>query len=366
MPGEIESVGTAVEGALIGAAVEGAQMPGREGGGDACLNCGAPIDTPYCAQCGQPRHIHRTLSAIWHDFLHSVLHFDGKLWATLPLLAWKPGDLTRRYIDGERAKFVSPMALFLFAIFLMFAVFSIIGGPSVGSRPAGEAGQDFKTEVAKGKAEIEADMGRLKAELRRPGLSPERKAAIEAELKNLKLGSNVMASMEGSAAPYPEAPLDGAIAEGDIDTGNKRLDSWLLKLGRKANANPGLLLYKLQSNGYKFAWLLVPMSLPFVWLSTLGVRGRRFFDHAVFTTYSIAFMCFLFIALALASAAGVPQGLTSTGFVFAPPIHMYRHLRGTYGLSRAGALLRLIPLFSSVLLVLAAFMLILLALGLLG
>ena len=53
-----------------------------------------------------------------------MLHFDGKFWRTLPMLAWRPGELTRRYIDGERARFVSPMALFLFSVFLMFAVFS--------------------------------------------------------------------------------------------------------------------------------------------------------------------------------------------------------------------------------------------------
>ena len=39
---------------------------------------------------------------------------------TLPMLAWKPGELTRRYIDGQRARFVSPIALFLFCVFLMF------------------------------------------------------------------------------------------------------------------------------------------------------------------------------------------------------------------------------------------------------
>ena len=37
------------------------------------------------------------------------------------MLAWRPGELTRRYIDGQRARFISPIALFLFCVFLMFA-----------------------------------------------------------------------------------------------------------------------------------------------------------------------------------------------------------------------------------------------------
>jgi len=49
-----------------------------------------------------------------------VLNFEGKFWRTLPMLAWCPGILTRRYIDGQRARFISPIALFLFSVFLLF------------------------------------------------------------------------------------------------------------------------------------------------------------------------------------------------------------------------------------------------------
>lgn len=66
--------------------------------------------------------MHRTLGAFFHDLLHGVFHFEGKIWRTLPLLAWNPGRLTREYIDGRRASYVSPIALFLFSVFLMFAM----------------------------------------------------------------------------------------------------------------------------------------------------------------------------------------------------------------------------------------------------
>src|SRR5688572_30455677 len=129
----IEGVGEAVTGGMAARAVEPAHGEAGEGAG-ACLNCGAELTGPYCHQCGQKAHIHRTIAAWWHDFLHSVLHLDGKFWRTLPMLAWRPGELTRRYVHGERAKFVSPLALFLFSAFLMLAVFSAtdakIGDPT--------------------------------------------------------------------------------------------------------------------------------------------------------------------------------------------------------------------------------------------
>src|SRR3954469_12312683 len=144
----IEGVGEMITGGLLARSVEPAAGE-ASGHGEACLNCGAALVGGLCHQCGQPAHVHRTIGAFWHDVAHSVLHFDGKIWRTLPLLAWKPGELTRRYIAGERARFVSPMALFLFSVFLMFAVFSLVGGPftTTGSpRASREAAADIARE----------------------------------------------------------------------------------------------------------------------------------------------------------------------------------------------------------------------------
>ena len=126
---DLEGIGEAATGAMLARTAEprageaGAKADGHTRERD-CLNCGARLAGDYCHACGQKAHVHRTLAAFWHDLLHSVIHFDGKLWRTLPLLAWQPGELTRRYIHGERARFVSPIALFLFTVFLMFAIFS--------------------------------------------------------------------------------------------------------------------------------------------------------------------------------------------------------------------------------------------------
>src|SRR5688572_7351846 len=104
-------------------------QPGDDGhtAETACLNCGTLLAGAYCHACGQREHVPRTLSAFFHDLLHGVFHFEGKIWRTLPMLAWRPGELTRSYIEGQRARFVSPLAIFLFSVFLMFAAFSLIG-----------------------------------------------------------------------------------------------------------------------------------------------------------------------------------------------------------------------------------------------
>ena len=54
-----------------------------------------------------------------------------------------------------------------------------------------------------------------------------------------------------------------------------------------AKENPELLIYKLKNSAYKFSWVLVPLSLPFVWL--LFPFSRRFglYDHAIFNSFSV-------------------------------------------------------------------------------
>ena len=101
----IEGVGEAVTGGMIARAIEPGAGEAVDGRDTVCRNCGAALDGPYCRQCGQKAHVHRSVGVIVHDLVHGVLHLDGKLWRTLPLLTWRPGELTRRYVHGERAKF---------------------------------------------------------------------------------------------------------------------------------------------------------------------------------------------------------------------------------------------------------------------
>ena len=124
-----DGLGTALEGSLFARALEpdtGAREP-QPLQPDECANCGTPLIGAYCHACGQRGHLHRTNGAFMHELLHGALHLEGKMWRTLPLLALRPGTLTRRYIEGARARLVSPMALFLFSVFVMFAAFQMLG-----------------------------------------------------------------------------------------------------------------------------------------------------------------------------------------------------------------------------------------------
>lgn len=348
--GEISAAGDIVTGALVGRAVE--PTAGEGGGhGDLCLNCGTALIGPHCHQCGQAAHIHRSLGAIGHDLLHGVLHFEGKLWRTLPLLAWRPGQLMRRYIDGERARFVSPIALFLFSIFALFAIFSLIG-----VTPNGGIGPTPKT-VAEAEG-LKADLRGTREQFvaQRAGMRPGSGPAIAMDERITALDKTI-------AEVAPGKVITGPISTDiKIETGWERLDHGM----KKVQENPSLALYKLQSNSYKFSWLLILLSIPFVWLMFAWKRQFHLYDHAIFVTLSIAFMSLLFITLTVLAAIGLPGAFFAPAITIIVPLHMYRELKDGYALSRAGALWRTAALVATSVIVLLVFVMLIVALGVLG
>lgn len=329
MGGGIEAAGEFATGALIARAVEperGAHAATTHAG-TTCLNCGTALVGDYCHACGQSAHVHRTLMSIGHDLLHGVFHFEGKIWRTIPMLVRHPGQLTRRYIAGERARFVSPLALFLFTVFLMFAIFSAIG-PGDLSQTFAAKWQRSRTKLEATRRNEEAALTRL--QMQRARLAPGQDArALDREIADQRDDLKELAHVRERI---------GVGEHTAITVDNRR--QWLDEALQRARANPGLVVYKVQSAAYKFSWALIFLSTPFVALLFLWRRRFGLYDHATFVTYSISFMSLLVIAIELLIAAGAPGWISGVLLIFAPPIHMFAQLKGAYSLGVLSALWR--------------------------
>ncbi|RYD56413.1 MAG: DUF3667 domain-containing protein [Sphingobacteriales bacterium] len=88
-----------------------------------CPNCGHHATYNYCAQCGQPTHLHKDtfLGLILHFVAH-YFHYDSKFWKTLKTLWLKPGALTIAYREKKRMRYIDPISLYIFvsAVFFLF------------------------------------------------------------------------------------------------------------------------------------------------------------------------------------------------------------------------------------------------------
>ncbi len=361
MSGDIEGIGAAVTAGLAARAVEPRHGGAAHGHiGERCLNCGTTLAGSHCHRCGQRADVHRTFGAIGHDLVHAIFHFEGKLWNTLPLLAWRPGDLTRRYIHGERARFISPLSLFLFAVFLTYAVLSFVGSGS-----SGKGLQDMvtsQTEASAARSRIEHEVEAIDTQLAKGNIAEEQRKLLVEQRNTLMQSAEYLGLLDHAGAPGEgKETSEGRFARAQVNTGITFIDHGIAK----AQANPGLMLYKVQANAYKFAWALIPLSLPFMWL--LYPFSRRFhtYDHFVFVTYSISFMLLLFVAVRLFAMTSAAGWVTSLAVLYIP-FHMYRQLRGAYRSSRIGALARTSLLLVFAVMAVTLFMTMLLALGAMG
>lgn len=346
-PGDMDAAGQVIAGA--GACGANGTTLASDAHGTACLNCGTARIGAYCHRCGQADHVHRSIGAIVHDLLHGVLHFEGKILHTLPLLVFRPGELTRRYIAGERARFVSPLALFLFTVFVMFAVFSAVG-------PTGMA-PDVTSGLANTRAGLESGRSRALAEIASlerqravPGLPAAERAAIDRQVATQR------DALRSIAVIQQRIDADGG---GELATGSR----WLDKAVDKIRTNPSLVAYKVQSSAYKYSWALILMSVPLVALLFAWRRGYTMYDHAVFVTYSIGFMSLLTIAMEIWLAIGGAGTLFWLIVGIVPPVHMFVQLRGAYRLASLSALWRTVILVFVAFMVMMLFAIALTAMG---
>lgn len=393
---DIDAAGGAVTGGLIAGAIE--KRTGKAGHArTTCSDCGAPVAANFCAECGQPTHVHRSLLHLGEELLHGVVHFDGRIWRTLPLLVLNPGKLTREWIAGRRTRYVSPLALFLFSVFVMFFALSflpnsgLIKTESVADRitsqqedveAARKALADFERGVRDGaggagpKVKVGAEEGsRFGVTVAENDDAPqslaEAKADLEraeeklAELKTIQAAGADSIRADGYKAGSWQAELRDSVKAGRVKVavGDAKMKERVLhKL-----ENPDLLVYKLQQAFYKYAFLLVPLSIPAVALLFLWKRGFTWYDHGVFVLYSLSFFAASVILITLADRLWEPlaSGL-AIAFTIGLPVHMFAQLKGAYGLSAFSAVWRTWTLLWLCLFVAIAFSLIVILLGLTG
>jgi hypothetical protein len=331
---DLQEAGTLVSATLAAAEIDRASLPQR---GDAhpvknCDNCGTALHGAYCQACGQAAHLHHSLLHLTEEVLHGVLHFDAKGWRTLPLLIARPGLLTRRYIDGQRTRYVSPLALFLFTVFLMFFVFSLTGGGAPSTRVTATQSAEAKAELAQEVAEGDSDIARATAALARARRTGADAAEARADLAAAQASQRIVemtertvdATLAGAAHAAPDT-WKAQLAGLNVHTGSAALDAKL----HRALGNPDLFLYEFKNTAYKFSFMLIPISLPFLWLMFIGKPGVAVYDHAVFSLYSLSFMSLLFVTAALLGAIGMDSTVASM-VIAVPPLHMFVQLRETY------------------------------------
>jgi predicted RNA-binding Zn-ribbon protein involved in translation (DUF1610 family) len=100
-------------------------VPPPEPGADEprCPNCGTVTTRNFCPECGQECiSVRLSLRDLAHEFLDDHVGWSTKVPRTMGRLLFRPGALTRDFIDGRRARYLSPLRLYLSLSVIFFLV----------------------------------------------------------------------------------------------------------------------------------------------------------------------------------------------------------------------------------------------------
>ena len=97
-----------------------------------CLNCGTELKGPFCYYCGQPdRNFMRFFPALLRDLMEDLLDLDSRFMRTIKPLMFKPGRLTRDYMDGRRFRYAPPMRLYIFSSIVFFLLAAFLSSDAI-------------------------------------------------------------------------------------------------------------------------------------------------------------------------------------------------------------------------------------------
>jgi hypothetical protein len=97
-----------------------------------CMNCGTELQGPFCHYCGQPdKNLMRFFPVLMRELLSDFLDFDSRFTRTLKPLLFKPGKLTRDYLDGRRFRYVPPLRLYIFSSLIFFFLAAVLAGDAI-------------------------------------------------------------------------------------------------------------------------------------------------------------------------------------------------------------------------------------------
>jgi len=270
--------------------------------GEPCPNCATPLQGPWCHHCGQlAEDYHRSIWRLVGEVFEGLLHFDGRVWTTLPDLFRHPGRLTTRYLEGHRAPQIPPFRLFLVVLVVIFLAGSIGGRQMV-------AGQTVTTDDH-GKVISTTKIHTLK------DLTPAQRAKTKAALQQF--------TFKGHG--------------GLVDMGN-----WAKERFGRVIDDPARFQLVLQEWRERFAFLTLPLAAGLLTLAFIGRKQFYIFDHTIFSLHSLSAVGLMYAANEL--LGGITFGLTGLAVAIGAPMHLFVHMRGVYKTSVIGTLARMLLL----------------------
>lgn len=349
-----DEFGSAADAAIEHAAADAAAGLARRGGGAAdsdCLNCGAALSGEFCHHCGQSgQSLRRPFWTLLAESLETFFSIDGRIARTVPDLVLRPGRITRAYLDGQRARFIPPFRLYVFASLLFFVLLPLMTGRGfdIGMQGAGSL-DEARAKVEKSYVDGELTEAEYREALEGLGRVEE---LWKGGIPGLVVPDPPAkpAGEDGGEAdettPAPEQEWAGFMPKEALDAVREAGEAGDEDAARFAEVvdNPERLFRQTQEWIPRLMFVLLPVYAALLALTYAWRRQFLFFDHLI---VSLHFHSALFIAMSagfLVSMVPVLGGWVVLALLVYSNWYLYRMIRTVYGSGRVSAVLRLMLL----------------------
>jgi len=285
-----------------------------------CRNCGDPTVGNYCPVCGQRKlEVRVSLRQMLLEVLDDQLALNSALPRTLVALLFRPGFLTREYVNGRIVRYIPPLRLYLVTSVIFFLLLSFKSN-----------GIDLKQDVAAAKERAAAADTTAAAAADTAALTA---LADSVMPKHVTLrtgkpwtGVQVTTNMDSAAVES-----GGWLKIDKVDLGIPQLNQVVeARLQALGELPPSEALRRVGSSFVDHVPQAMFVLLPLFagMLKLLYMRRKRFYvEHFVFALHAHAFTFLIFTLLLLMPAALSPL---STALSLWLPLYYFLAMKRFY------------------------------------
>jgi hypothetical protein len=308
-----------------------------------CLNCGATVAGRYCHICGQENIVPReSFGNLVLHFFYDITHFDGKFFPSLKYLLFRPGFLSKEFVNGRRASYLNPVRMYVFTSAIFFLIFFMIADPKdfvnrghdvpLNNKERLKLLDDFEKEYRKSGADTAIILDQIEAlkDTTKP-VTLDILADIETS-DTTQNGPKTFAEYDSIQKTLPSSERDGWL---------KRWAVQKFQFNEELRNDPSTALEKWTELFLHRLPYLLFLSLPIfaLILKLLYVRRSKQFYYADHAIFSIHHYIFSFILLLFCFLLGTTYDITAWPVIrwalliillVVWPIHLYIAMRNFY------------------------------------
>jgi hypothetical protein len=313
--------------------------PERLAGSFECLNCGTVLQGPFCHYCGQPdRNFMRFFPVLLRELLEDFLDFDSRFMRTMKPLLFRPGKLTRDYLDGRRFRYTPPLRLYIFSSIACFFLAAIVTSDSFEIHTDGD-------DVVAGLTISGVDDPELQQALER--MDPDKRQKVEEALQDAAEAQEEEGE-EDNTIMIGDEPWDRETNPFILEWAPDWVNDWINdeierspQKGKEIKENPDLIKDKVFDVLPATMFVLLPIVALLFKFWYLFAK-KYYIEHLIFALHNHSFAFVMIVLLILFSTLGTwiePDGegrfSTLTGWVYAAigvwiPVYFLVSLKRVY------------------------------------